>query len=101
MDENQDALFDKNRMGGKRAVGADETGDYGYPLSAAQSKNQNDQLVLWRFRRFGEIYVSDMTEDMESRFYLRISQARHYIRCFRCAGNDRRNQQVISGRLEA
>ena len=76
-----------------------EITDIRYPLHKAKIKMIN--LCSALFRRFGEIYVSDTAEDMESRFYLRISQSTTLYSLFQvCREMIDETNQVISGRLE-
>lgn len=96
-----DALFDKNPNAAKELLEQmkQEITDIRYPLHKAKIKMIN--LCSAVFRRFGEIYVSDTAEDMESRFYLRISQSTTLYSLFQvCREMIDETNQVISGRLE-
>ena len=96
-----DALFDKNPDAAKELLEQmkQEITDIRYPLHKAKIKMIN--LCSAVFRRFGEIYVSDTAEDMESRFYLRISQSTTLYSLFQvCREMIDETNQVISGRLE-
>ncbi len=96
-----DALFEKNLDTAKELLERmkQEIADIHYPLHKAKIKMINLSSAI--FRKFGEIYVSDAAEDMESRFYLRISQSTTLYSLFQvCQEMVEETSRAISGRLE-
>ena len=96
-----DALFDKEPDKAKELLEQmkQEIADIRYPLQKAKIKMIN--LCSAVFRKFGEIYVSDAAEDMESRYYLQISQSTTLYSLFQvCREMIEETSRAINGRLE-
>ena len=72
----------------RRAVGADGSREITFiRLSATQSKNQSDQLIARRYSEGSEKFMSVIRpRTWKAGFISGSAKARHYIRCFRCAG---------------